>query len=58
MPKVKDLAGQLLAVMETGEALDNQLAMVSKALHFTPLNAVQLRREIADEIIEVGHFYC
>ena len=58
MPKVADYAQQLVATMETGETLDSQLATVRKAAQFTPVNGVQLRRAIADEIIEVGHYYC
>jgi alkylation response protein AidB-like acyl-CoA dehydrogenase len=58
MARVGDYAAQLLAVMETGEALDSQLEMLRKASQFTPLNAVQLRREIADEVTEVGRFTC
>jgi alkylation response protein AidB-like acyl-CoA dehydrogenase len=58
MTKVSDYARQLLATMETGEALDDQLAVLNRASQFTPLNAVQLRREIADEIIEVGRYTC
>jgi alkylation response protein AidB-like acyl-CoA dehydrogenase len=58
MPKVADYAQQLVATMETGETLDSQLATLWKAAQFTPVNGVQLRREIADETIEVGHYYC
>ncbi len=58
MVRVSGYARQLLAAMETGEALDSQLATLSKVSQFTPLNAVQLRRGIADEIIEVGRFTC
>jgi alkylation response protein AidB-like acyl-CoA dehydrogenase len=58
MTRVADYARQLLAAMETGDALDSQLVMLSKASQFTPLNTVQLRRAVADEIIEVGRFTC
>ena len=58
MTRVTDYARQLLAVMESGEGLDGQLAVLSKASQFLPLNAVQLRREIADEIIDVGRYTC
>jgi len=58
MVRVSGYARQLLAAMETGEALDSQLATLRKVSQFTPLNAVQLRRGIADEIIEVGRFTC
>jgi len=58
MVRVSGYARQLLAAMETGEALDSQLATMRKVSQFTPLNAVQLRRDIADDIIEVGRFTC
>ena len=58
MSRVADFARQLLAAMETGEALDSQLAIVGRASQFTPLNDVQLRRVIADEIIDVGKYTC
>ncbi len=56
--RVAGYARQLLAAIETGDALDSQLAMLNKASQFTPLNTVQLRRAVADEIIEVGRFTC
>ena len=58
MSRVADYARQLLSAMETGEALDGQLAIVGRASQFTPLNDVQLRRDIADAIIEVGKYTC
>ncbi len=58
MVKVSDYARQLLAAMETGDAFDSQLATLRKVSQFTPLNAVQLRRDIADAIIEVGRYTC
>ncbi len=58
MVRVSDYARQLLAAMETGDALDSQLATLRKVSQFAPLNAVQLRRDIADAIIEVGRYTC
>jgi alkylation response protein AidB-like acyl-CoA dehydrogenase len=58
MSRVGDYGRQLLATMETGESLEGQLAIVGKASQFTPLNDVQLRRDIADGIIEVGKYTC
>ncbi|HEY48808.1 MAG TPA: acyl-CoA dehydrogenase [Dehalococcoidia bacterium] len=58
MIRINGYARQVSAAMETGEALDNQLAMLEKAMQSTPLNSVQLRRGIADEIIEVGKYTC
>jgi alkylation response protein AidB-like acyl-CoA dehydrogenase len=58
MAGVGNLATQLLAAMETGDALESQLAVLARASQFSPLNAVQLRREIADEVIDVGRYTC
>ncbi|MEE8471090.1 MAG: acyl-CoA dehydrogenase family protein [Dehalococcoidia bacterium] len=58
MAKIGDCAQQLMSAMETGDALDSQLAALRKASQFTPLNSVQLRRSVADGIIEVGKFTC
>jgi len=58
MVRVRSYARQILAAMETGEALDSQLATLRKVSQFTPVNGVQLRRDIADGIIEVGRYLC
>jgi alkylation response protein AidB-like acyl-CoA dehydrogenase len=58
MVRIVGYARQLLAAMETGDALDSQLATLRKVSQFTPQNAVLLRRDIADETIEVGRFTC
>jgi hypothetical protein len=44
--------------METGDALEKQLTALEKALKFTPVNAVGLRRVIAAEVTEVGKYTC
>ncbi len=51
-------ARQALAAMETGEELDRQLPVIGEALQFTPCNGMQLRRSIADRIIEVERYIC
>jgi len=56
--QVASYARQALAAMETGEALDAHLSLVGKALQFTPANGMQLRRSIADRIIEVERYIC
>ncbi len=58
MVRVRDYARQVLAAMEMGETLDSQLAMLRKVSQFTPVNGVQLRRDIAGGIIEVGRYTC
>ena len=57
-PGVANYAVQVCAAMETGESLEALLASLRKATQFTPVNAVQLRRSIADEIIEAGRYVC
>lgn len=58
MVRIRGYARQILAAMETGDALDSQLATLRKVSQFTPINGVQLRRDIADGIIEVGRYTC
>jgi alkylation response protein AidB-like acyl-CoA dehydrogenase len=58
MVRVRGYARQVLAAMETGEALDSQLETLRKVSQFTPVNGVQLRRDIAGGIIEVGRYTC
>jgi len=58
MVRVRDYARKVLAAMEMGESLDSQLATLRKVSQFTPVNGVQLRRDIADGIIEVGRYTC
>ncbi|MCJ7807466.1 MAG: acyl-CoA dehydrogenase family protein [Dehalococcoidia bacterium] len=56
MVRVASYAQKIIAAMETGETLDSQLAALRKIAQFTPVNGVQLRRGIADRIIEVGKY--
>jgi len=58
MVRIRGYARQILAAMETGDALDSQLMTLRKVSQFTPINGVQLRRDIADGIIEVGRYTC
>ena len=58
MVRIAGYARQLAAAMETGELLADQTVTLDKASRFTPLNSVQIRRKIADRIIEAGRFTC
>lgn len=58
MVRIGDHARQVWAAMETGDALDSQLATLRKLSQLTPINAVEARRDIADRIIEVEKFIC
>jgi alkylation response protein AidB-like acyl-CoA dehydrogenase len=56
MLRVGNYARHLLGAMESGETLKSQLDMLGKALQFIPVNGVQIRRDIADRIIEAEKF--
>jgi alkylation response protein AidB-like acyl-CoA dehydrogenase len=56
MGRVRSYAKQALAAMESGEALDSQLAILRKISQVVPVNAVQIRRDIADRIIEAEKY--
>jgi len=58
MAGVSDYARQIIAAMETGDALHAQLATLTKLSQFTPINGVQVRRDIADQIIQAERFVC
>ncbi len=58
MLRIAGYSKQLIAAMETGNAVDEQLTVLGQALKFTPVNAVQLRRAIAAEVTEVGKYTC
>jgi len=56
MLRIGNYARQLVAAMESGETLNSQSAILEKALQFIPVNCVQIRREIADRIIEAEKY--
>jgi alkylation response protein AidB-like acyl-CoA dehydrogenase len=58
MLKVSNYARHLLAAMELGDTLKSQLDMLGKALQFIPVNCVQIRRDIANRIIEAEKYTC
>jgi alkylation response protein AidB-like acyl-CoA dehydrogenase len=58
MVRISNHAWQILAAMETGDILDNQLSTVRKLSQFTPVNGVHLRRDIADRVIEAERYTC
>ncbi len=58
MVRVGNYAQQLLAAMQEGAALDRELTTLKRISSFAPLNSVKLRRSVADEIIEVGKYFC
>ena len=53
IPKIEQWAKQALAYVETGDMLRTQLAGLKKLARYQPLDAVTLRRKVADRIIEL-----
>jgi alkylation response protein AidB-like acyl-CoA dehydrogenase len=56
MVRIAGYARQVLAAMETGDALEKQISVLNNALEFTPVDGVQLRRAIGDRIIEAEKY--
>jgi len=54
--RVEGCAKQILSAMAVGDRLRTQLSALEKLACFTPVNAVMLRREIADAVIKVGRY--
>jgi len=54
--RVEGFAKQALVAIAEGEALKTQLSALKKLSHFTPVNSVGLRREIADFVIKIGRY--
>jgi alkylation response protein AidB-like acyl-CoA dehydrogenase len=54
--RVEGFAKQALVAIAEGEALKTQLSALKKLRHFTPVNSVGLRREIADFVIKIGRY--
>jgi alkylation response protein AidB-like acyl-CoA dehydrogenase len=54
--RVEGYARQALAAIAEGDTLRTQLSALKKLTRFTPVNAVALRREIADSVIKVGRY--
>jgi hypothetical protein len=58
MLRIAAYAQQILATIYTGDDLNTQLETLRKLSQFTPVNSAQLKRDIADEVIEVGRYTC
>jgi alkylation response protein AidB-like acyl-CoA dehydrogenase len=56
IPRIEMWAKQVLAHVEEGDMLRTQLAGVKKLARYQPLDAVTLKREIADRIIELESY--
>ncbi len=53
IPKLENWAKQLLAYVEEGDMLRTQLAAVKKLARYQPIDAITLRRELADRAIDL-----
>jgi alkylation response protein AidB-like acyl-CoA dehydrogenase len=53
IPKIESWAKQIIAYVEEGDMLRTQLAGVKKLARYQPIDAVTLKREIADRIIDL-----
>lgn len=56
IPKIETWAKEVLAHVEEGDMLRTQLAGVKKLARYQPIDAVNLRREIADRIIDLESY--
>jgi alkylation response protein AidB-like acyl-CoA dehydrogenase len=55
-PKIDILAKQILAAISEGEELRTQLMGIKKLAKYTPINAIALRRQIAESAIPVARY--
>ena len=53
IPKIESWAKQVVAYVEEGDMLRTQLAGIKKLARYQPIDAVSLKREIADRIIDL-----
>ncbi len=56
IPKIENWAKEVLAHVEEGDMLRIQLAGLKKLARYQPVDAVSLRREVADRIIELESY--
>ncbi len=56
-PKLDLLARQVLGAVSQGDELRTQLSGLKKFTRYTPVNAVALRREIADSVLGVSRYH-
>jgi len=56
IPKIEIWAKQVLAYVEAGDMLRTQLAGVKKLARYQPMDAVSLKRAVADRVIELESY--
>lgn len=55
--RIENLAKQALAATSEGDTLGGQIAAMKRYTRYTPINTVEIKRRIADAMIEAGK-YC
>lgn len=58
MKRIGDYASQILVTMETGDTLYTQLGALSKLSRLILINTIEVRRKIADRIIDTEKYIC
>jgi alkylation response protein AidB-like acyl-CoA dehydrogenase len=56
IPKIESWAKQILAYVEAGDMLRTQLAGVKKLARYQPIDAISLKRSVADRVIELESY--
>jgi len=56
IPRIESWAKQIISYVEEGDMLRTQLAGVKKLARYQPIDAVTLKREIADRIIDLESY--
>ena len=56
-PRIDLMAKQVFAAISEGEELKTQLMALKKLARYTPINCIDLRREIADSIIPTASYH-
>src|SRR5581483_4159468 len=56
MEKVEAAARKIIAAVADGDMLRTQLAILRRLAKYEPFNAVELRRQIAQKVIETGKY--
>ncbi|MBW1669324.1 MAG: acyl-CoA dehydrogenase, partial [Deltaproteobacteria bacterium] len=56
-PKVEVMAKQIFAAISEGEELRTQLMALKRLAKHTPINAISLRREIAESVIPAARYH-
>ncbi len=58
MVRIRGWAEQVMVAVESAETLAGQLAVLNRITQFTPVNGIELRRAIADRMIEAEGYAC